>query len=207
MLNFLISGTTLGLSAGFAPGPLLTLVISETLQYGVRAGIKVALAPLLTDVPVILLTVLVLAKLLYFQTALGVIALGGGCFIGYLGYTNLRIQGVEIDLADVKPYSFRKGILVNFLNPHVYLFWFTVGAPLTIKAMQQSRLAAATFIGTFYICLVGSKIFLAIVVGRFRSFLAGRTYIMIMRLLGVLLVFLGMWLCYDGLQLAGLLPK
>jgi threonine/homoserine/homoserine lactone efflux protein len=203
MLNFLISGTTLGLSAGFAPGPLLTLVISETLQYGIKSGIKVALAPLLTDVPVILLTVFVLSKLSYFQTSLGFIALVGGCFIGYLGYTNLRIKGVEIDLADVNPYSFRKGVLVNFLNPHVYLFWFTVGAPLTVKAMQQSSFAVTTFIGTFYICLVGSKIFLAFIVGRFRSFLAGRTYLFIMRALGVLLIFLGGWLCYDGLRLAG----
>ena len=205
MLNFLVTGLTLGLSAGFAPGPLLTLVISETLQYGVRAGIKVALAPLLTDVPVILATVFVLAKLAYFQSALGAIALAGGCFIVYLGYTNLCIKSVEIDLAEVKPYSFRKGVLVNFLNPHVYLFWFTVGAPLTMKAMQQSTYAVVTFIGTFYVCLVGSKIALAIIVGRFRSFLAGRTYLLTMRILGVLLIFLGLWLCYDGLKLAGVL--
>ncbi len=121
MLNFLATGTTLGLSAGFAPGPLLTLVISETLQYGVKAGIKVALAPILTDVPIILLSVFILGKLSYFDTALGLIALGGGCFIIYLGYTNLRIKDVAIDLTDIKPISLRKGILVNALNPHPYL--------------------------------------------------------------------------------------
>jgi len=206
MLNFLATGTTLGLSAGFAPGPLLTLVISETLQYGVKAGIKVALAPILTDVPIILLTVFVLAKLAYFEAALGLIALGGGCFIIYLGYTNLRIKEVTIDLADIESISLRKGILVNLLNPHPYLFWFTVGAPLMMKAMQQGALAVTAFIGSFYVCLVGSKIILALVVGRFRSFLAGKTYRAIMRALGVLLILLGLWLCYDGLKLSGLWP-
>jgi threonine/homoserine/homoserine lactone efflux protein len=206
MLNFLVTGTTLGLSAGFTPGPLLTLVISETLQYGVKSGIKVALAPILTDVPIILLTVFVLAKLSYFEKALGLVALGGGCFIIYLGYTNLRIKEVAIDLTDIRPISLRKGILVNALNPQPYLFWFAVGAPLTIKAMHQGAWAVTTFIGSFYLCLVGSKIVLALVVGRFRTFLAGRTYRVIMRALGVLLIFLGLWLCYDGLKLGGLLP-
>ena len=48
MLHFLTLGTVLGLSAGLAPGPLLTLVISETLQHDIRAGIKVAVAPFIT---------------------------------------------------------------------------------------------------------------------------------------------------------------
>jgi threonine/homoserine/homoserine lactone efflux protein len=207
MLNFLATGTTLGLSAGFAPGPLLTLVISETLQHGVKAGVKVALAPVVTDLPIILLTVFVLAKLSYFHTALGIIAIGGGCFVVYLGYTGLRIKGVTVELHNIKPISLQKGILTNALNPHPYLFWFGVGAPLTLKAMGQSPLAVTAFIGSFYLCLVGSKIGLALVVGRFRSFLTGRTYRAIMRVLGILLIFLGLWLFYDGLTLCGLWPS
>jgi len=57
MLNFLTIGTLLGLSAGLAPGPLLTLVISETLQHDIKSGVKVALAPFITDLPIIILTV------------------------------------------------------------------------------------------------------------------------------------------------------
>ena len=47
MINFLTIGTILGLSAGFAPGPLLALVISETLQHDIKSGVKVALAPII----------------------------------------------------------------------------------------------------------------------------------------------------------------
>jgi threonine/homoserine/homoserine lactone efflux protein len=60
--DFLIIGIILGLSAGFAPGPLLTLVISESLQHGVRSGIKVALAPIISDLPIILLTLFIASK-------------------------------------------------------------------------------------------------------------------------------------------------
>jgi threonine/homoserine/homoserine lactone efflux protein len=49
MLSFLTTGTILGLSAGFAPGPLLALVVSETLQHDMKAGVKVALAPILQN--------------------------------------------------------------------------------------------------------------------------------------------------------------
>ena len=36
-----LSGLVVGLSAGASPGPLLSLVISETLNHGTRAGTKV----------------------------------------------------------------------------------------------------------------------------------------------------------------------
>lgn len=49
MLYFLTVGTVLGLSAGFAPGPLLALVISETLRHGIPAGVRVALAPIIVS--------------------------------------------------------------------------------------------------------------------------------------------------------------
>ncbi len=41
--EFLISGIILGLAAGTSPGPLLALVFSETLKYGKKEGIKIAL--------------------------------------------------------------------------------------------------------------------------------------------------------------------
>ncbi|NCD26558.1 MAG: hypothetical protein EOL86_13335, partial [Deltaproteobacteria bacterium] len=49
------SGLVLGLSAGLSPGPLLTLMLSETLRHGVRAGLLVAVAPLISDLPIIIL--------------------------------------------------------------------------------------------------------------------------------------------------------
>ena len=78
MVNFLAMGSILGLSAGFAPGPLLTLVISETLQHDIRAGVKVALAPIVTDLPIIMLTLFILVKLSGFYKVLGIILFRDG---------------------------------------------------------------------------------------------------------------------------------
>jgi threonine/homoserine/homoserine lactone efflux protein len=94
--------------------------------------------------------------------------------------------------------------MINFLNPHPYLFWVMVGAPTTVRAMAASPLAAAAFIGSFYLLLVGSKILLAWAVGRSRGYLADRPYRIIIRVLGALLMLLALLLIRDGLGLVGI---
>jgi len=201
MITFLVTGSILGLSAGFAPGPLLVLVISETLQHDIKAGMKVALAPVLTDLPIIVFSLLVLVKLSRFHNILAVISILGAFFILYLGIKNIKIKGVHIDKETSPQRSLQRGILVNALSPHPYLFWLTVGGPTTIKAMDLGLLTASVFILCFYILLVGSKIFLALLVGRSRSYLQGNTYIYTMRTLGFILILLAGFLFQDGLHL------
>lgn len=202
MISILIIGSLLGLSAGIAPGPLLTLVISETLQHDIKAGIKVALVPLITDLPIILLALLLSTSLSELNHILGVISLFGGCFILYLAYNNLRIDAVELDEQEFKkPASLTKGILANTLSPHPYLFWLTVGAPVVNKAMNKNILTALLFILSFYVCLVGSKITLVILTGKSKSFLSGKPYIYTMKFLGIILCFFAIMLFYDGLNL------
>lgn len=205
MLSFLTIGTALGLSAGFAPGPLLTLVISETLQHDIKAGIKVALAPILTDLPIIILTVFILSKLSNFHEILGAVTILGGCFVLYMGYEGLCTKGMELCLVKQKPKSLIKGALTNALSPHPYLFWFSVGAPTMTKAINLGASAPAAFIIGFYGFLIGSKIFLAVLVGKSKTFLSGTTYIYTMRALGSVLCLLALFLLYDGLRLVKLL--
>ncbi len=201
MIHFLTIGTVLGLSAGFAPGPLLTLVISETLQHDIKSGIKIALAPIITDLPIIILTLFILSKLSNFHGILGVISLTGGLFILFMGYKSLRTKGVKINLDEIKSKSLAKGVLANALSPHPYLFWFSVGAPTMTKAMSQNISAPLAFIISFYVFLVGSKIVLAVLIGKSKSLLSGNAYIFTMRFLGLVLCVLAIVLFHDGLTL------
>ena len=204
MVNFLAIGAILGLTAGFAPGPLLALVISETLQHNIRAGFKVALAPVITDLPIVILTLFILVKLSSFHNVLGIISCMGGFFVFYLGYQGIRTKGIELNSQEDGSSSWTKGIIANVLNPHPYLFWFSVGGPTVTKAMNQGIFAPFAFIGSFYILLVGSKIVIALLVGKSRSFLTGNAYIYTMRFLGLLLCVLAIVLFYDGLKLLGI---
>lgn len=198
MISFLLSGTLLGLSAGFAPGPLLTLVISETLQHNTRAGVKVALAPIITDLPIIALCVFLIGNLADFNAVLAVISFIGGMVVLVMGLQGLRTRGAEVDLTEVKQRSLLKGVIVNFLSPYPYIFWLSVGAPIMLKAYDLSLAAAVVFVGVFYLFLVGAKLLLAMLTGRSRAFLSGRAYLFTMKILGLLLVGFSFYLFRDG---------
>ncbi|MGD8611971.1 MAG: LysE family transporter, partial [Desulfobacterales bacterium] len=171
MLEFLSAGILLGLAAGFAPGPLLVLVISETLRHGIRGGLKVSIAPLVTDVPIILVSLLLLNRLAEYKPILGCISIAGGLFILYLASESLKTRGIEFNLAAERTGSFKKGAITNALNPHPYIFYMTVGTPIIYRGIQQNILAALSFVGSFLLLLVGAKVVLAMVVERSRTFL------------------------------------
>lgn len=196
-------GLVLGLSAGLAPGPLLTLVISETLARGRGAGIRVALAPMISDLPIVMLTLAVLAKLSNFNPLLGLISLAGGVVIFKMGMSGLRTAGADPDQENSQNNPLVKGVLVNLLSPHPYIFWLTVGAPSTTRAWDISWSAAAGFISGFYLFLIGSKICLALVTARTRSFMTGNIYVYTMKGLGLVLCILAFALVWDGLGLLG----
>jgi threonine/homoserine/homoserine lactone efflux protein len=188
----------LGLSAGFAPGPLFTLVISETLRHNTRAGIKVAMAPMITDLPIIAFCVFILGKLADFNSVLAVISCVGGMVVLLMGLHGLRTKGVEVNLVEAKPKSLLKAVAVNFFSPYPYLFWLSVGSPIMLKAAELSLLTAAVFVGSFYLVMVGAKLLLALLTGRSRAFLSGRAYLLTMKGLGVLLIFFSFYLFRDG---------
>jgi threonine/homoserine/homoserine lactone efflux protein len=203
MLDALSKGTVLGLAAGFSPGPLTVLVISETLRHGLRAGMKVSLAPILTDLPIIALAVLLLDRLSSHPAAFGVIALLGGGFLLHLGLNSLRPPSVTIQAEQPAPRSLLRGITANFLNPNPYVFWIGVGTPILLTTFDQSWTHAAAFAAAFFFFIVGSKLLLAHLVDGSRAFLSSGAYRWILRTLGFLLVVYALMFFRDGLSRIG----
>lgn len=196
-MTSLLLGMSLGLASGISPGPLLTLVITRTLTRGFGAGLRVAVAPLLTDVPIILIAVLLLGAL---PAALEIVlTAGGGIFLIYLGLETVRSARhacLEQVAAGARPPSadLWHGVLVNTLSPHPWLFWITVGGPILIGAWRTSEWYAFAFLLGFYSLLVGGKIVLAFAVAGGRRYLTDIWY-------RRLLVFSGLLLCLFGVLL------
>ncbi len=201
MLLTLSSGLALGLAAGVAPGPLSALVVAQTLSYGVREGIKVAAAPLVTDLPIIALAVLAGNTLASRPLPLGILSLAGAGYICFLGWESIRVKPANQNLSATVANSMSKGILTNLLNPHPYLFWITVGTPLLLKTWAGGPWGAMLWLIGFYLMLVGSKIGLSLLVGYSRRLLYGRGYLWLNRILGLVLFFFALVLARDGLVL------
>ncbi len=201
MLTYLATGMIFGLSSGLAPGPLLTLVLVETLRHGVGAGVKVSLSPLVTDLPIIGISLLALSRLSGSHHVLGLISLAGALFLVHLGLETFTSPPLSGGGPESGAQPLRRGVLTNFLNPHPYLFWTTVGSPLLVRAWNEGGGGAAAFLAGFYLCLVGSKVVLAAFTGRGRQLLGGRAYGICMRLLGILLWGCALLLAVDGVRL------
>ena len=203
MIEYLSTGTLLGLTAGFSPGPLLVLVISETLRHNVKEGIKVSIAPIITDLPILIVSLLILKKLSNFEVVLGCVSIIGGIFVLYLGYESFRTKGIDLNIEKQSSNALKKGIITNALNPHPYIFYMTVGAPIMLKALNKNAFWAVAFLASFLLFLVGSKVILAIITGKSRTFLKNKAYIFIVRTLGALLFLFSFILFRDGLRLLG----
>lgn len=200
MITALASGALLGLSCGLAPGPLLALVVAQTLRHGAREGCKVALSPLITDAPIIVAALVLAAKLATLRPLLGFVSIAGAAFVLYLAWDTFRPVCREADAQPQRPGSWFKGILTNLLSPHPWLFWLTVGAAILARALAQSRWVAAAFLFGFYLLLVGTKVLVALLAGRSRGLLDGRPYHVAMRVLAVLLGLFALLLFREGIK-------
>jgi threonine/homoserine/homoserine lactone efflux protein len=196
----LLLGIALGLGAGLSPGPLLGLVLTSTLKRGLGAGVRIALAPLLTDAPIVLLSVFVLESL----PAAAVRALGvvGGAYVIYLGTQALR-GARTAELSAARNASSRRdilrGALVNALSPHPWLFWLSAGGPLLVNAWGDAPVRGVTFLVGFYGLLVGTKILVAGAVTAGRQRMSERWYQRALLAAGVLLSVAGVLLIWEFL--------
>jgi threonine/homoserine/homoserine lactone efflux protein len=201
MMTALATGVFLGISCGLAPGPLLALLLAQTLRHGAREGCKIALMPLVTDAPIIVVALVVAAKLAELRPLLGIVSIAGGAFVLYLAWDSFRPVRLGAEAPAERPRSWFKGIFTNLLSPHPWLFWLTVGAAILAKAIAQSWLAAVAFLFGFYLLLVGSKVLVALMAGRSRDLLTGRPYRVVMRVIAVLLGVFALLLFREGLKL------
>jgi len=205
LIDYLITGITLGFVAGISPGPLLILVITETIKYNRKEGIKMAFVPLLSDLPIVFFSIFAIHKLSDSNKLLGIISLLGAGFLVYLAFENIRIRTKELRFETSESKTIKKGVFANFLSPHPYLFWMLVGGPITIKAYNENLLSAVLFIVGFYVFIVGTKITIAYLSDKSKNILSSKYYVIIVKFLGFVLLLFSIILIKDGLNFIGLI--
>lgn len=196
-------GLVLGVGGGLSPGPLTALVVSETLRGGTRAGVTVAITPLITDTPLLVVTAALAGAITALPTLEGAIGVVGAGFLVYLAWDTARAAGIPT--TQTVTGSLRKAVLTNVLNPHPYVFWLAVGGPLVAEAWAHGPLTLAGFLVGFFGGIVGAKAVIAALLGRFRHLFTGAPYRWTMRALAVGMLGLAARFAYDGLSTWGLL--
>lgn len=197
----LLSGIIFGLVAGLSPGPIFTLVVAETLKFGKEEGFKVAISPLITDSTIILITLFLLSTFAGNNVVIGLISILGACYLAYIGLENFRAKTEKFKAVITGKGAFKRAVITNLLNPHTYLFWISVGSPIILENLKTNVSGLAFFLAGFYTCLIGSMIFVTLIMDRSKSLIKSKYYSYALRILGVILIVFAIVFLTEGLKL------
>jgi threonine/homoserine/homoserine lactone efflux protein len=169
--KYLLFGATYAFAAAAQPGPFQAYLVSQTLSIGWRRTLPAVLAPLISDAPIALAVLVILARLpLALQQGLRV---AGGMFLLYLAYRAFETWKRYDEAREVSPQSSRRTLLdatvVNFLNPNAWIGWSLIMGPLLLEAWREAPAQAVALIVTFYTILVaGTAAIVVLVAGATR---------------------------------------
>ncbi len=196
----MIAGAGLGVLASLSPGVLQAYLIQQTAHYGWRRALPSVLAPLLSDLAVILLVVFLLTRVS--AAWLRLIRAVGGCFMLYLAweaYGALRQGGRPPPLVPPAiPRSFLNAVVANGLSAGPYIFWGVIAGPLLLRIWAVSAVDGAGFLLAYYVALIGTyalQVFFIASVSR----IGPRTASALKALGALALLFMGLYQLWSGL--------
>jgi threonine/homoserine/homoserine lactone efflux protein len=159
LIFYFFQGAALALSATVMPGPFQAFLISQALKNGWKRTLPAALAPLVSDGPIIALVVFILTQTP--QWFLDTLRIVGGFFLIYLArgiFLTLKISGPTFTASDsATQKTFFNAVAMNALSPNTYIFWSVLAGPILLSGWRQSASLGIGFLvglyGTFVCCL------------------------------------------------------
>jgi len=156
MLSYLIFGITYAFAAAVQPGPLLTYIISQTLKKGWRSTLPAAFAPVISDIPILILILLLLSTMP--DSFIFILRIGGGLFLLYLGFRAFKSwQAFDADqtiLNESGQQTLFNAVFVNLLNPAPYLGWSLILGPIFLEGWKLAPINGIAMIIGFYVTMI-----------------------------------------------------
>lgn len=175
MFVYVLQGLGLGFSAAVQPGPFQAFVLSQAMARGWQRTLPIALAPAISDGPIIALMLFVFSQVPGWLEQ--VLYIAGGLFMLFLAwdaYRSWRDADPEASTLPEPPTSGSpsvfKAALMNVLGPGPYVFWGTVGVPILIAAWRASPAYAIGFLGGFFVAMASALAALIVLFGTARRF-------------------------------------
>lgn len=158
MWLYILQGIGFGFAAAVQPGPFQTYIISQTLTRGWRQTLIAALAPLVSDPPIIALCLLVLSQVpAWFERFL---YFAGGSFVLYLSFGAYRawrdFEVSALPAGKEDSQSLLKAALTNALSPGPYIYWSLVTGPILIRGWRETPVHGIGFLAGFYTTIIAS---------------------------------------------------
>ena len=167
MISYLIFGITYAFAAGVQPGPLQTYLVSQTIKKGWRSTLPAAFAPVISDLPIVILILFLLSSLP--ENFIVFLRLGGGLFLIYLGYRAYlswkEFNPDEIINDNSGKKTLFSAALVNILNPNPYLGWSLIMGPMFLEGWRTAPINGVVLIVGFYVTIIITLGFTLMIIG------------------------------------------
>jgi threonine/homoserine/homoserine lactone efflux protein len=155
MINYFIFGISYSFACVVQPGPFQAFLFSQSLTNGWRKTIPLVFAPLISDLPIIILVLLVLTHIPH--EVLQILQCFGGVFLLYLAFNAYKTwstfnQSEKQDVSNQK--NVFKAVIVNLFNPSPYLGWSLVMGPLLIKGWSENPANGIILLIGFYSSMI-----------------------------------------------------
>lgn len=197
-----------GLSGAMMPGPMLTFTISETVQRGFRAAPQIVLGHGILELVLILALVQGFSKYLTKTNVSHTIALLGGLFLLYTGYTIVKDtlkERVTISTFNSKSDHVSRlnpvigGALVSLSNPYWSIWWATIGLGYITLSLKKGVLGLTSFFSGHILSDLLWYCFIAMAVTSSRRYLNDSVYRGILIICGIFLIGLGFYFIRFGI--------
>ena len=199
MWLYIVQGIVYGFAAAVQPGPFQTYLISQALLKGWQRTLVAALAPLISDGPIIALCLLMLSQVpVWFERFLYI---AGGLFILYLAYGAYRSwRNFDPTLPSNESgahESLLKAAMMNALSPGPYIFWSLVTGPILLRGWRETPLHGIGFMLGFYVTMILSLCAIIVIFGSARQ-LGPRVNRALLGVSAVALLFFGLYQIWQG---------
>ncbi|MHB1253119.1 MAG: LysE family transporter [Candidatus Humimicrobiaceae bacterium] len=208
-----LSALMVGFSGAIVPGPMFTMIITNSASKGFRSAVFTILGHAFIELIILILFLAGLLKYLNNVIVIKIIGIAGGAALLYLAYdlinsslrNKLKIDYNKDDKGKNKSKinvnsPFFQGMFVSAINPYWYVWWVTVGAAFLINSIKYGTLG----ISLFYIGHISSDFIWYLIIGflvsKGRKYFNGKVYKIIFILCGLFLIYLGIKFIIDFIK-------
>lgn len=213
MVDLVLKGIVTGFILSIMIGPVFFVLLETSIRKGIRAGLAFNVGVFLSDIIYILIAYLFFAQVsdLAEGESKGIAkVIGGILFIAYGLVSffkkpqNMQISGNNTrEVADWNEYAklSLKGFLLNFANPLVIFYWFsvlTLGDTENSDANPQSQFGMLIFIIIILITFFSVDVLKIIGAKQLRPLVTARLLRALNQLIGIVFVVFGIFLVIQG---------
>ena len=225
LVIFLATVLAISTTGVMMPGPVTAATIAK--GYKSRwAGIHIALGHGAVEFPTIALMALGFSAVLKNKWVAIAIGLAGGTMLVYMGLSMITSrEGVVAKLRgpdtkeksdgrkkrkarskkgtkdDPFPYHpFVAGVMTTASNPYYFLWWATLGAALTLNALEFGLVILVVFAVLHWSVDLGWDFFIGYAVNRSKRFWDKKVYITVFGICGLIMMVFGIWFIASAVQ-------